>query len=140
MNDANSEDNHSTENSKHTPSSETSEDTSSSSIFSDINTPLSTINNINSLKTALCDLPLNPCEQRFIATNITPLLSVLDLLGRVSYDLSYSVTILTNSPIVKPKRHKLIETIHTIYDINDQCQDIYDVIEPRVDTVLKGKC
>lgn len=116
----------------------------SSNIFSDINscinTPLSAINNINSLKNALCELPLDPCEQKFISTNITPLLGVADLLGRLAYNLAYSTNVLTNSPIVKPKRHKLKETINTVYNINEQCQDIYDVIEERVDAVLKGKC
>ncbi|MDP4178590.1 MAG: hypothetical protein Q8900_09655 [Bacillota bacterium] len=163
MNNKNSRYNHSNENLKDTSPSKSSENTSpskssentssntssadtsstSSNILSDINSslsePLSAINNINSLKSGLCELPLDPCEQKFISNNITPLLSTLETLARTSYDLSYSVNILTNSPIVKPKRHELKDTIHTIYDINDQCEDIYEVIEKRINIAIKGK-
>lgn len=90
------------------------------------------LKNLNTIKDELCKLPLNPCESEYIATYIFPIVNTLYLLSTSSLNLSSSVNILTNSPIVKPKRSKLKSTIHTIYDMNDTCEDLYKIVKERL--------
>lgn len=97
-----------------------------------------TLRIINSIKGEVCKLPLDPCEKEFILNDITPILAVLTALSSVSANLATSVAILTTNPIVSRKKHKIKETIHTIYDINDQCDDLYEIIEKRVDLLTNS--
>jgi hypothetical protein len=95
-----------------------------------------TLKNINSIKDELCKLPLDPCENQYITNNITPLLNVLYFLSTSSLSLATSVNFLTNSPIVHAKKSELKETLHLIYNINDECDDVYDVIKKRIKVLL----
>lgn len=90
------------------------------------------LKNINTIKDELCKLPLNPCESEYINAYIFPIVNTLYLLSTSSVNLSTSVNVLTNSPIVKPKRSKLKSAIHTIYDMNDTCEDLYEIIKERI--------
>ncbi len=95
-----------------------------------------TLKSINSIKSELCKLPLDTCESQYIANNITPILNVLYFLSTSSLSLATSVNFLTNSPIVHAKKSELKETLHLIYNINDQCDDVYDVIKKRIKVLL----
>lgn len=108
----------------------------SSPFCSDISEPLACLNNINFLKNALCELPLNPCEQKFIATNVIPLLSVMEQISRTSVNLSTSVSILSTTTIVPPRTEELIETINFIYRLNNEAECIYDVLIKRINKVV----
>lgn len=90
------------------------------------------LKNINTIKDELCKLPLNPCESEYITSYIFPIVNTLYLLATSSSNLSNSVNILTNSPIVKPKRSKLKSVLHTIYDMNDTCEDLYEIVKERI--------
>lgn len=111
-----------------------------SSVNSAISQSSDTLRNINIIKDELCKLPLDPCENEFIANNITPLLSVLTQLAAVSVSLSTSTYYLTLSPIEHAKRCDIKDTLHLVYNINDQCEDVYHVVKQRINDVLKKKC
>jgi hypothetical protein len=102
-----------------------------------INEFMEAVQKANILRAELYRLPLDPWEQIFIGIEIAPLLSVMDLIGRVSYDLSYSANFLSNTAIVRPRKNKIRDTIYLLYDINEQCQDIYYVLKERINCVLK---
>lgn len=121
-----------------TPVSPTSTTTTTTSNLDKIIKIDTTLKTINSIKDELCKLPLDPCEKEFILNDITPILAVLTALSSVSANLATSVAILTTNPIVTRKKHKIKETIHTIYDINDQCDDLYEIIEKRVDLLINS--
>lgn len=117
---------------------------------SDLNVDVTTaINNIdamftsiNSIKTELCRLPLNFCERKYIENCVNPILTVLFFLTLTSYDLSLSVSILTSSPIVPRKKSKLKDTIHLIYNINEECEDLYKILKKRLKPIIQehGNC
>jgi hypothetical protein len=111
-----------------------------STINSAISQSSETLSSINIIKDELCKLPLDPCEREFIANNITPLLSVLTQLAAVSVSLATSTYYLTLSPIAHSKHSDIKDTIHLVYNINDQCTDVYHVVKERINTVLKKKC
>lgn len=113
--------------------------TTKSTNFSCLTDPLSVLNNINSLKNAICELPLDPCEQKYIEVNITPLLNVIDELSRISSNLSNSVDVLSSSVIVCPNRCELEQTLHFIYDINNKCEELFCNVDKRIDTLLCRK-
>jgi len=93
---------------------------------------------LNSIKADLCRLPLDFCEKEYIANCIIPLMTATELLSRTSFDLSTSVSILTTSPIVPRKKGKLKDTIHTIYSINDECEELYDILKKRFKKLTKN--
>lgn len=98
-----------------------------------------TISAINAIKDELCKLPLDTCESQFINTNITPLLTVLTQLAAVSISLSTSTYYLTLSPIKHAKKSDIKDTIDLVYNINDECEDVYHVVKKRINTVLRKK-
>ncbi|GAA0182365.1 hypothetical protein SH2C18_47570 [Clostridium sediminicola] len=105
-------------------------------IDSTIDKTATKLKSINIIKEEICKLPLDPCEKEYIDNSILPILTVLDELSRVSVNLSGSVSVLTNSPIVPRKRSKIKDTIDLIYDINEQCEDVYDVVKKRIDALV----
>ena len=124
---------------KNTPSLDPT-DNVDSSISSTISKSSETLKSINVIKDELCKLPLNPCESEFIANNITPLLSVLTQLAAVSVSLATSSYYLTLSPVLHPKHSDIKDTIHLVYNINDQCEDVYHIVKKRINAVLDKKC
>ncbi|NMM62403.1 hypothetical protein HBE96_06810 [Clostridium sp. P21] len=109
---------------------------SDSSINKSIDKTADTLKNINSIKDELCKLPLNTCEAQYIANNINPLVNILYLLAQTSSGLSASSKFLTSSSVVHPKNSDIRDTIHLIYKLNDECEDIYDVLKKRLKILL----
>ncbi|MEW9096118.1 MAG: hypothetical protein AB2417_13645 [Clostridiaceae bacterium] len=106
------------------------------SINDTINQTADTLKNINSIKDELCKLPLDPCESEYISNSVFPLVNILYLISTTSLNLSNSVNILTTSSIVHPKRSELKDTISLIYDINEECEDLFKVIKKRLKILL----
>lgn len=106
------------------------------SINDTINQTADTLKNINTIKDELCKLPLNPCESEYIANSVFPLVNILYLISTTSVNLSNSVNVLTTSSIVHPKRSELKDTISLIYDINEECEELFRVIKKRLNIVL----
>lgn len=97
------------------------------------------LKNIDDIKDELCKLPLDPCESDYINNYINPMLNVLYQLSTTSLNLSNSVYYLTNSPIVHPKRSELEDTLHLVYNINDECEDVYKIVKKRLNIVIKAQ-
>ena len=74
----------------------------------------------------------------FITNNIYPLLNILYQLSTTSYNLASSANLLSTSSIVHPKNSDLKDTVHLVYNINDKCEDVYDVLKKRINFVLKN--
>mgnify|MGYP006875883646 CR=1 FL=1 len=91
---------------------------------------------INSIKNQLTQLPLNPQQLNYFNNNVSPLLVTLNNISAASFNLSGSINTLTNSIIVHGKESKLRDTIHLIYKLNEECEDIYEILERRIDTLL----
>ena len=87
---------------------------------------------LDTIKTELCRLPLDFCEREYIANCVTPLETAMEFISRTGFELATSVSILTTSPIVPRKKGKLKDTIHTIYRMNEEVEDIFDVLKGRV--------
>ena len=98
-----------------------------------------TLQSINVIKDELCKLPLDTCEMQFITNNINPLLNILYQLSTTSYNLAGSANLLSISSILKPKRSDLKDTVHLIYKINDECEDVYDVLKRRINLIFENK-
>lgn len=111
-------------------------------VNSAINQTALTLVAINSVKTELCRLPLDFCEREYIANCVTPLVTAMEFLSRTGFDLATSVNILTTSPIVPRKKGKLKDTIHTIYSINEEVEDVYKVLKKRFKKITRdgGSC
>lgn len=92
---------------------------------------------INSIKTELCRLSLNLCEREYVENCVNPILITLFFLSFTSYELSGSVSILSSSPIVPPKKSKLKNTIRLIYNINEECEDLFKVLKRRLKPLIQ---
>ena len=92
---------------------------------------------INSIKTELCRLPLNFCEREYFENCVSPILITLFLLSFTSYELSGSVAILSSSPIVPPKKSKLKDTIHLIYEMNKESEELFELLKNRVKPLIR---
>lgn len=111
------------------------------SISQTLTTTLTTLTTINDIKEQLCLLPLDFCMRNYYNNCVMPLVATLDYLSRLSFNLSTSVGILTNSPIVPVKRSDIKDIIDVIYHINEQCGDVYKITSKRVDTMVNcTKC
>ena len=102
-----------------------------------INNTSAMLKAIISIKTELCRLPFSFCEREYVDNCVTPLLIVLVLLTVTSVELAISISILTFSPIVPSKKSKLKDTIHLIYNINDECEELYKVLKKRLKSLIQ---
>ena len=107
----------------------------------DINTTITKtadiLKNVNTIKDELCKLPLDPCELEYITIRIYPLMNILNQLSNASSNLADSVNVLTASPIVHAKRSDIKDTIHLIYNINEECEDVFKELKHRINRVLE---
>ncbi|MCM8711618.1 hypothetical protein M2651_11390 [Clostridium sp. SYSU_GA19001] len=94
------------------------------------------LQNINSIKDNLTKLPLNPLQLNYFDNNINPLLIILYQLSTLSLNLVNSSNALATSITVHAKESKLKDTIHLVYQINEDIEDIYKVLRKRIDTLL----
>ena len=62
----------------------------------------------------------------------------MEFIATTSFELATSVSILTTSPIVPRKKGELKDTIHTIYSMNDEVEDIYKVLKKRLKKLTQG--
>lgn len=95
-----------------------------------------TISSINVIKDEITKLGLNPEEKNYIETYVTPLLNTLYLLSATSLGLASSASHLAVSINTSSKSSKIKDTEKLVYDINEQCEDIYDVLKKRIDVLL----
>lgn len=113
----------------------------STSVSDCIDKTATILQNINTINDQVARLNLNPTERAYLENSITPMLAILNLLSTTSYNLATSVSSLATSPIVCGKRHELKDTIDLVYDINSQCEDVFELLEKRIDFLLKiAKC
>lgn len=94
---------------------------------------------IIAVNTELCRLTLNLCERAYIDYYVNPLLTSLFNLSIISFELSLTVLVLSYSPIVPPKKSKLKSTIHLIYEINEECEDLLKVLKKRLKPLAQVK-
>ena len=95
------------------------------------------LKNINFIKEELCKLPLDPCELEYITIRVNPLMSIINQLSNASSNLAVSVSYLQTSPVVHPKKSELKNTIHLMYDLNEECEDVFKELKRRINKVLK---
>jgi hypothetical protein len=95
------------------------------------------LKNINVIKDELCKLPLDLCEMEFINNRVNPLMNIINQLSNATANLAVSVTYLQTSSLVRPKRSELKDTIHLMYDLNEECEDVFKVLKHRINRVLK---
>lgn len=93
---------------------------------------------INSIKTELCRLPLDFCEREYITNCVIPLETSMEFVSRASYELATSASILTTSPIVPRKKEKLKDTLHTVYSMNEEVEELYHVLKKRLEKLTRG--
>lgn len=92
---------------------------------------------LNSIKSELCRLPLSFCEREYVENYVNPILMVLFFLAFVSYEQSLTVSILTFSPIVPPKKSKLHNSLDLVYRINDECESLFKVLKNRLKPLIQ---
>lgn len=95
-----------------------------------------TISSVNIIKDEITKLGLNPEEKNYIENYVTPLLNTLYLLSATSLALASSAGHLAVSINTSSKSSKIKDTEKLVYDINEQCEDIYDVLKKRIDVLL----
>ena len=95
-----------------------------------------TLQDINNIKSQLARLDLDPRQLAYYENSIAPLLTILHDISTASYNLSSSSSILATSPIVCAKHSKLKDTIHLVYDINEECEDVYKALKKRIDLLI----
>lgn len=93
--------------------------------------------NINSIRAELIRLFINLKEPIYFNNSVVPLLTVLTQLSATSYALSSSQDLLSKSIITHAKRSKLKDTIHLIYNMNGECDDVYKELKRRIDLLMK---
>ncbi|SHI64176.1 hypothetical protein SAMN02745163_00545 [Clostridium cavendishii DSM 21758] len=111
--------------------------TASPTISESLAKTLVTLTTINGIKDQVCLLPLDFCMRNYFNNCVLPLVSTLDFISRTSFNLSASVGVLTNSPIVPVKRSQVKDTIELIYCINAQCEDVYRIACKRIEILLE---
>ncbi|EJO5346807.1 hypothetical protein NRP93_000868 [Clostridium botulinum] len=97
---------------------------------------LTKLQNINALREELIRLKLSPEALLYYNNEIFPLLNTLGTLSGTSLELATSATALSTAIYLKPKDSKIKDTLKLIYEINEQCEDIYDALKCKIDTLI----
>lgn len=116
--------------------SSTNATTSCPSITDTIDKTSTTLQDINNIKSQLARLDLDPRQLAYYENSIAPLLTILHDISTASYNLASSSSILATSPIVCAKHSKLKDTIHLVYAINEECEDVYKCLKKRIDLLI----
>ncbi len=126
--------------------SDTTSDTSSdsSSILTAINDDLTSLNeiikNINTLKTQLNLLKLNDYEALYTANCLSPLLQITNSLAITSTSIMSTTQLLNNSNTTKRKTSKIKRSEKTVYNILEQINCIYPILECRIYNFINNIC
>ncbi|HDK7167519.1 TPA: hypothetical protein PTV44_001360 [Clostridium botulinum] len=97
---------------------------------------LNRIKNINALRDELIRLNLNPEGLIYFNNEVYPLLYTLTNLSTTSLNLSTSANVLSTAIYLKPKDSKIKDTLKLIYEMTEQCEDIYDSLKHKIDTLI----
>ncbi|MGO5074167.1 hypothetical protein ACTQ4K_09510 [Clostridium sporogenes] len=97
---------------------------------------LNRIKNINTLRDELIRLNLNPEGLIYFNNEVYPLLYTLTNLSTTSLNLSTSANVLSTAIYLKPKDSKIKDTLKLIYEMTEQCEDIYDSLKYKIDTLI----
>ncbi|WP_434297339.1 hypothetical protein [Clostridium sporogenes] len=97
---------------------------------------LNRIKNINALRDELIRLNLNPEGLIYFNNEVYPLLYTLTNLSTTSLNLSTSANVLSTAIYLKPKDSKIKDTLKLIYEMTEQCEDIYDSLKYKIDTLI----
>ncbi|MDU5013950.1 MAG: hypothetical protein E6257_17685 [Clostridium botulinum] len=97
---------------------------------------LNRIKNINALRDELIRLNLNPEGLIYFNNEVYPLLYTITNLSTTSLNLSTSANVLSTAIYLKPKDSKIKDTLKLIYEITEQCEDIYDSLKYKIDTLI----
>lgn len=78
-----------------------------------------------------------PCalSKLYYDSCVDPLLKVLQSLTLDSYNISYSANNLSN--IYAAKNSKIKDAVHLVDKLNDECEDVFKVLEDNIDNLLK---
>lgn len=118
----------------------TSSSTSSISIGDSLSELTSRLQTINTLREELIKLELDPEGRLYFNNDVSPMLTVLYELATASVDLATSANILSSLYVTKPKESKLKDTVKLVYDINEQCEDVYQILEKKIDVLIDIYC
>lgn len=118
-----------------TNTSDTS-DNPTCSITDSIDKASTTLQNINNIKLQLARLDLDPRQLAYYENSIVPLLTTLRELSVTSVNLATSAYYLSTSIIVSAKNSKIKDTIHLVYDMNEDCEDVYKSLKKKIDILL----
>lgn len=91
---------------------------------------------IDSIKTQICRLPLNPCPREYFNLYVFPLLTTLDMLSRSSYNLGTSSALISDSKTLCVNTLELQKNLNLIYCINRKCAELYCALEKNVDSLI----
>ncbi|EQC1537583.1 hypothetical protein ACY1J9_003477, partial [Clostridium botulinum] len=94
------------------------------------------IRSINALRDELIKLNLNPEGLIYFNNEVYPLLYTLTNLSTTSLNLSTSANFLSTAVYLKPKDSKIKDTLKLIYEMTEQCEDIYDSLKYKIDTLI----
>lgn len=95
-----------------------------------------TLSDLNSIKNQLTQIPLNPLQLNYFNNSVVPLLTSLENLSTISLNLSTTASYLSTSIVMHEKESKLKDTLHLVYKINEDCEDIYHILKRRIETLL----
>ncbi|WP_027623897.1 hypothetical protein [Clostridium lundense] len=119
---------------------DTTSNTSATTIDDSLTKLTSKLQTINTLREELIKLELNPEGRLYFNNDIVPLLTILYQLATTSVDLSTSANILSSSYLIKPNKSKLKDTFRLIYDMNEQCDDVYKLLEKKIEVLINIYC
>jgi len=121
-------------------SSNNTDNSSPTSVLDSLNSVLQHVTTINALKNQLNELPFNTFEKVYVENCITPALTVLYQLVISAASFKDTAQSLSLSTTTKRKTHKIKDYEKTTYEIMDQIQCIYDILEHRINDFIKILC
>ena len=74
-------------------------------------------------------MPLDPCENEYILNSVFPLVNTLYLISTAAVNLANSANILTLSPIVHSKKSGIKNILDLVYDMDEECEDLFKVVK-----------
>lgn len=113
---------------------------SDTTALEDLKGILEYITTINALKNQLNELPFNTFEKIYVENCITPTLTVFYQLCIAAASFKDTAQSLSLSTTTKRKTHKIKDYERTTYEIMDQIQCLYDILEHRIYDFIKVLC